>query len=60
MLTENLRRNIFGDAETTVEEIDAAIESRSDHYFTQKDLIVRVNSEKERVQVWSVRPDYDH
>lgn len=58
VMTEKLRRHILNDAMQTEADLESASEVKGDHYFTSKDLIVMINSEKSQIEVWSVDPDY--
>lgn len=57
LLTDKLQRNILHDPTEPAHDQSAVHEFRGDRYFTQRDLIVRLNIEQPEILIWSVKQD---
>jgi len=52
-----MKLHILFDPEESQKEMEQPNELRGDRYFTQKDLIIRTNTESDTMIVWSVKSE---
>ena len=57
LLSDKMKLHILFDPEESQKEMEQPNELRGDRYFTQKDLIIRTNTESDTMIVWSVKSD---